>query len=275
MKRNAFIYIIMIINILCLVSLLVDNIILLEMYTKQYISIFINLLIVISLLIFDIIFLTLHKFNVRRQVDQYRFVTDSIHSLRTPLTVIQANLDFMSLDGENKYINNIRDEANKIEMISGNLINYSKLKEDIFNICSKVDMSKLVNIECEKVKLLYNNLFIDFNYNIEENIFWLTNSAKMMIVVTTLLDNASKYSIKSVECNLTSSYFEVINDTTLDDGDYISLFERFKREQNDVKGFGVGLSIVSLACEIYKIKITANVVNSKMIIKLNKKGISI
>lgn len=259
-------------NLFCIIGILLDTRVLVNNNVPNDIVLYIIISLIIFVVSMDIIFILLYKRYVNADQEQKRFITNSIHSLRTPLTIISANADLLELENDIQYINNIRNEVDKVEKLSSNLINYSMLKENVFYKACDFNISEIILDECNKVKVLYEKLNIKFSYDLENNVIWHANSGRVMILFTTLLDNAAKYCTSEVSCKLTSKYLEVSNDTNLKDGNYIYLFERFKRNNSNTKGFGVGLSVVKMISEIYNMKLEANVVKGKMIIRINKKG---
>ncbi len=66
--------------------------------------------------------------NIERQ---RRFVTDAGHELKTPLAIIQANLDAMELrGGESKYSRNIRSQTVRLSGLMQNLLTLARLDEN-------------------------------------------------------------------------------------------------------------------------------------------------
>ncbi len=272
MNVNKLVILICILNFLCMWFFAFDIIFLNKYITNNLnlILIGIKLLVMIVLNFFVLRYLiTLYK----EEKNQKIFITNSIHSLRAPLTIINGNIELMKMDFSNEYVGNIEIESKKLALIINNLMNYSSLQENIFLKSENFNISDLVSFECEKITVAFKNNNILFTYNVEENLMWYASKGRISILLNTLLENSFKYSEHSASCYLTNEYLEFRNFTDKPDGDYMHLFERFKRDNNDANGFGVGLSIVKLICDSNNMKITALVKDKQMIITIYKKAI--
>lgn len=66
-------------------------------------------------------------------VRQKQFITDAGHELKTPLTVISANMDVLALEGgENDWIRSTRAQLANLRTLVGELIDLSRLDEEGF-----------------------------------------------------------------------------------------------------------------------------------------------
>ncbi len=67
---------------------------------------------------------------IRNAEQQRQFVTDAGHDLKTPVAIIKANLDVLELSqGKNKWSGNIRNQANRLELLVQKLLMLAKLDE--------------------------------------------------------------------------------------------------------------------------------------------------
>ena len=61
---------------------------------------------------------------------QKRFITDAGHEIKTPLTIIGANLDLLESDyGENESFSDIRTQTKRLNALTGDLVYLSKMEE--------------------------------------------------------------------------------------------------------------------------------------------------
>ena len=61
---------------------------------------------------------------------QKQFITDANHELKTPLTLIFANLDIAETElGENEWLNDIRYEGQKLNELVNKLVELSRMDE--------------------------------------------------------------------------------------------------------------------------------------------------
>ena len=67
---------------------------------------------------------------IRNAEQQRQFITDAGHDLKTPVAIIKANLDVLELSqGQNKWSGNIRNQANRLELLVQKLLMLAKLDE--------------------------------------------------------------------------------------------------------------------------------------------------
>jgi signal transduction histidine kinase len=128
-----------------------------------------------------------------------------------------------------------------------------------------VNLNKLCLNLIENIKyLLSDNKSINFNYNVKENIFKL-DEVLLKFIIQNLLSNAVKYSfpdtIIDFEVNKqNSSLYIKVSDRGIGipQEDYSSLFEPFHRGSNvgEIKGTGLGMSIIKRAVEFHKAEIS-------------------
>ncbi len=269
MELKRMIATFLIINLTFLLGIFI-NILILTLLGVKELNILATINILIIMFIVDVTFFIFIKNQRLKEQKQSEFITNTIHTIRTPLSVITACTEILSLDVTNDYIDKIKNEVKKVDKFSSDLMKYSILRENIYSKCELVNVGELLKEECKvsSVSLMKNNKVL--NYSIEDDVIWNVNKDQLLIAFKTLLDNAMKYSLNFVDCTLTANLVKFTNDTTLDDGDYSFLFERFERNQNDKQGYGVGLSIVKTICDRYKLKIKAIVDNKQMIITLLK-----
>ena len=77
---------------------------------------------------------------------QKRFISDAGHEIKTPLTIINANVDLLESDGEKEELTDIRQQTERLTQLTNNLILLSKM-EEAENTISKIEfpLSDLVS----------------------------------------------------------------------------------------------------------------------------------
>ena len=220
------------------------------------------------------------KKAVRPVVESYekqkQFITDANHELKTPLTLILANLDIAEEElGKNEWLDDIRDEGEQMTELVNRLVFLSRMDEDSnkpemkeFNISeSALDViSDYVLPAKHKNKTL--------SYNIDENIIYNGNEELIRKLFSLLLDNALKYCDNNgdIEFSLIKQKQLIISvENTfknVDETELIKLFDRFYRSDKarmSGEGYGIGLSSAKAIVEKHKGKITAYKKDSKTI----------
>lgn len=198
---------------------------------------------------------------IKQMVDeQNRFITDSSHELRTPITSlkteIEVNLRDKKLSRETKKIleSNL-EEVNSLQNLSDNLIKLTQYQKANGNIhFENVSLKEIIDETLKKVSKLAKHKNITINnlvkdYNLQADKLSLTEAFVI------LLDNAIKYSHKNTVIYLTSKKTDHFLSVYIkDEGigiaeqDLPHLFDRFyrvdqSRTKTDVQGYGLGLSI--------------------------------
>ncbi len=210
---------------------------------------------------------------------QNQFIADASHELKTPLTVILANLDILSSHGEctiydqKKWLDNTKEEASRMKQLVENLLFLARSDAGTMNVVKNVmipmDFSDLV---LNGVLLFESIAFenkVTLENHIESGIILTGCDSQLKQVVTILLDNACKYAGKngtvSVELKRTahSSVLTVCNSGELIPPEEQKLiFERFyrtdKSRMRKEGGYGLGLSIAKTILEQHNGKITVS-----------------
>ena len=205
---------------------------------------------------------------------QKRFITNASHELKTPLTVISADLDLIEMDsGKTEWSNSIRDQLVKLTNMTNQLVTLSRLEEEDYSkfpfedfsvneVCKSVADSFLPSFKKEKIK---------FSYNFAGNLTMLGNKHLISELITLFLDNSLKYTGGDNK----SSYFVVSENkgkiefrfsNTINKNDEVDvkqIMERFYRSPSNTKeGSGVGLSIAQEIINLHKGKINIDKSNS-------------
>lgn len=193
----------------------------------------------------------LESFNKQKE-----FIADASHELKTPLSVIMASADSLESDPtEKKWLDNIKNETEKMSNLITNLLNLSKLENGINKEnYSNQNLSKIV----EKTALTFESLAfenkLEIETNIEKNINLTCNSLEITELLSILIDNAIKHGKKntSIKVELLTEGDQIIINV-INQGDEIpkeeceKIFERFYRldkSRNRASGrYGLGLAI--------------------------------
>ena len=202
---------------------------------------------------------------------QKRFITNASHELKTPITVISADLDLIEMDnGKTEWSESIRDQLNRLTEMTNQLVTLSKLEEDdpsrfpfndfsINEVCKKAAESFAPSFKKEGIKFSYNitgNLTMHGNKNLIDELvhIFLDNSLKY-----TGGDNKSSYFTVS-QNNKGKIEFRFSNTINKDDEvDIKQIMERFYRSPSTKKeGSGVGLSIAQGIINLHKGKIVVD-----------------
>ena len=200
---------------------------------------------------------------------QKRFISDASHELKTPLTVISADVDVMELSGEkSEWTASIRDQVSRMNDLIRDMLTLSRMEDDsVRRVFSDVDLSALASQETEPFRVVARSQDKTYETVIDEGIHVQGDAAALSHLFSILSDNALKYSGKDaqirVELKRTQkcARLEFFNTCeTLPEGDLGRLFDRFYRadtsRNRESGGFGIGLSVARAIAESHGGKIS-------------------
>ena len=206
---------------------------------------------------------------------QKRFITNASHELKTPITVISADMDLIEMDsGKNEWSESIRDQLRRLTEMTNQLVTLSKLEEEDPTKYPFNDFS--INEVCKNAINTFDPLFkkegIKFSHNVTGNLTMYGNKHLIDELIHLFLDNSLKYTGGEHK----SSYFVVSENAkgkiefrfsnTIDKNDEVDIkqvMERFYRSpSNQKEGSGVGLSVAQEIINLHKGKIEVDKNNS-------------
>lgn len=198
--------------------------------------------------------------------EQERFVADASHELRTPISIVLANMNILKQHGQEpiqtqmRWIDSSIAESKRMQQLIESLLFLAKTDEQ--NLAPKPRTLHLTELMKERILSFEALAFekgIDFQYEIEENCFVRANEGSVKQVCNILLDNAFKYcdGKKHIRVQLYKKngkiYCSVQNSGDPIPKESISqLFKRFyrvdKSRARSLGGYGLGLSIAHTLC---------------------------
>ena len=182
---------------------------------------------------------------------QKTFIANASHELKTPLAIIQANMEALDVDKENeKWKSNIEDEINHANKLVLDLLQLAKM--DAGNIKKSIVTKVNLKTEIEKRIEVFKPKFagsIIFKDSSDKKTTALPKQDFLQII-DILLDNATKYGDKKISILLDKNGFTVTNDgATIPKKDQEKVFDRFYQTDKSKDGSGLGLAIAKALCE--------------------------
>ncbi len=191
---------------------------------------------------------------------QKEFITAASHQLKTPLTVIGADAQLLSLEiGENEWVESILCQVERMTNMTNSLVALSKA-EELKEKTEKApfSISDTVTETAELYKALVEKKQMETDVSVAENVIWNGNEEDFCHLLTLILDNAFKYCPDGGKIRLAlkkdlRGFRLAIENTTRPPGDKTLLPQRFYRGKNaeGKDGFGLGLAVAfSLAARM-------------------------
>jgi len=197
---------------------------------------------------------------------QRQFITDASHELKTPLTVISANTEILTLThGENEWCDGIARQTNTMRNLIGQMIQMAKLDENnAVQVREEFDLSEAIYDTAVSFGALAAQRELHLNIEIAPALRMIGDEAAIRQVAAILVDNAVKYCDAGgdIDVKLRSagkrggSVLTVENSFAAADAlDTKRLFDRFYRSdkaRESANSFGLGLPIAKSIMEQHK-----------------------
>lgn len=206
---------------------------------------------------------------------QNQFIADASHELKTPLTVILANLDILlshrqdSIESQLKWVDNTKSEAASMKQLVEDLLFLARFEAGAAPaVLGDVDLGDAVLNSVLPFEPIAFEKGIQLETQIEPDIHVLGNRGQLKQLSAILTDNACKYAAKDGTVRVSVSLTQggkpclKVENTGAPIGreELPHIFERFYREDKartkSAGGYGLGLSIAKAIVENHGGKIT-------------------
>jgi len=192
---------------------------------------------------------------------QSQFVADASHELKTPITVILANLDILNAHREDtvgkqsRWIENTKEEAERMKQLIQDLLFLAKSDANsVPVIMSEVNYSDCVTDRALNFESVAFEKKVELDSDIAPKVRIIGNEGQLKQLVTILIDNAVKYAglngkvmIKMSSANEKAVLSVQNTGEPIAENEIGHIFERFYRTDKSrvhkEGGYGLGLSI--------------------------------
>lgn len=186
---------------------------------------------------------------------QKRFIADSSHELKTPLSIISANIDMLKIElGNNKWFITIDNEIKRMDKLIHDMLILTKTENSIPKNC-EFDLGKAIESVVLPMEVVAYEEGKTIELDLESGVIFNGNEDNIKKMIESLMENAIKYSKRettikgSLYCKKDYKIIEIYNEGIgIEKIDKEKLFEKFYRADasrgRKTGGYGIGLSIV-------------------------------
>lgn len=188
---------------------------------------------------------------------QKQFITDAGHEIKTPLTIINANVDVMEMElGQNECLEDIKQQTKRLTALTNELVLLARMEE----ACDSLQMidfpvSDVVSEMVSSFRILAQAQNKEFTCNIQPMLTMKGNAKAIGQLVSLIMDNAVKYCPEkgvialNFEKRGRALHLTVFNTTEMEipQENLPHVFDRFYRtdvsRNSETGGHGIGLSV--------------------------------
>lgn len=194
---------------------------------------------------------------------QRQFISDAGHELKTPVAVMNANIDLLSREiGENPWLANIQYENERMSALVIQLLELARA-ENVTPQMEQLDLSRLVFGETLPFETVAYENGLTLETQITDQICVSGNSVQLKQLTSILIDNAIRHSVRGSEVQVilrkekNHAFLSVRNDGEEIPPEQLQrLFERFYRTDAARTGedghYGLGLAIAKAIAQAHK-----------------------
>lgn len=202
-----------------------------------------------------IIYKVRYKENLLRYKD--KFIEHSVHEIKTPLSILILNSQLRNKAfGEDKYTKKIEGALKTLEN-SYDDMSFLHTKNNINYIVESLSLKETLINRIKYFQVIADTQNRKIHLDALNDISIQLSQIELNRLIDNNLSNAIKY------CNIGTTIKIILSNNILEFhsiGNPIknskSIFERYSRENEDVGGHGLGLSIIKDICEKYNISIS-------------------
>lgn len=197
---------------------------------------------------------------------QKQFITDAGHEIKTPLTIINANVDLLEDDPEDAdCLQDIRQQAQRLTALTNDLVYLARMEEtDRPPEMTDIAVSEIISETAAAFRAPALMQEKEFICKIKPGLFMTGNDKAIRQLMNITLDNALKYSPeggrieirfeqvrRTLQLNVCNTTEAAINAEELEHV-FDRLYRMDKSRNSATGGHGIGLSIAKAIVEAHK-----------------------
>ncbi len=198
---------------------------------------------------------------------QKQFIANAGHELKTPLTIISANMEVLEMiEGKNEWTESTINQVKRLTGLVNDLITMARTEEYLNEnekLSDTIDVTKTVKDLSDSFRPVAEKHFKRIETEIDEGVTVTGDSKRLSELFSILIDNAVKYcddkGVIKIELRQRKKGFQYVVSNDYADGenaDYSRFFERFYRgdtsHNSEKMGYGIGLSMAESIVKLHK-----------------------
>ena len=202
--------------------------------------------------------------TLKNMEQQKRFITDASHELKTPITVISANMELLQMElPDNQWIRSTLKQTGIMRHLVDELVYLSRMEEENPSLTMEpLQLKPLLEEALEPFQAMAEFQGRDLHLAAEDGLWITGDRASIQRMISTLCDNAVKYASGEGEIRVSargdsrSAVLTFSNPVAepLSAEQCEHLFDRFyradpSRNKGKTGGFGIGLAIAAAIAE--------------------------
>ncbi len=190
-----------------------------------------------------------------------RFIADTVHQIRTPLTNILMNSEMVKkYQNDQKLLKFIDQIDASVNMLSNSYedLAYVTTYDTVTYQPTKISLSRILTQRINFFSIISKVNLKKIVSDIEKNIYLILNDIECERLIDNNISNAIKYATPNKPISITLSKNKDTNRVTLEFKsfgkpikDVTRVFEKNYRENEAKRGLGLGLNMVKAICEKY------------------------
>ena len=186
---------------------------------------------------------------------------ETLHELNLPISTIKMNTQMVKKTlNDEKSLKRLQRIENACEMLEQryNELEYLIKTQSIQDISEEFDLKILIEQRVDFLKQIYPNTI--FNLNIESTQI-KNDKLGLSKVIDNIIDNGVKYSKNSNKIDIELKDYELsIKDygCGMEEFELLRIFDNYYQSDKNIKGFGIGLSMIKRFCDKQNIFLNFN-----------------
>ncbi len=183
---------------------------------------------------------------------QKEFIENASHELQTPLAILQTRLDLLLQEPDlsqhqTEVIQSLYDVSSRLTRLNKNLLLLAKIDNNQFEKMETIDFNQVLSSQIDYLKEVAESEGIKLEMEILNPLEIKANKTLLEGLINNLVVNAIRYNIPNgiITITVQDSKFTIKNTGEEKSLDQEKIFNRFRRNNENKKGNGLGLSIVN------------------------------